>query len=196
MSSIKIGITEAEKEQYSKELTHNIKNGTVSTPDVAHAKHNGYLTDEHKNALLDDKTTKPGILDKLASDKDLHERILKHPNTDDTTLGNVAENSRDSKIHNDIMDHKNAGDNTLRGVARRSYDPEVHKAIVAHKNAADGALGAVAENSNDPKVHLAIANNQNAGNFTLGAVAENSNYPEVPEVPEVHKAIELKRKTL
>ena len=182
-----IGITEAEKDQYSKELTHNIKNGTVSTPDVAHAKHNGYLTDDHKNALLDDKTTKPGILDKLASDKDLHERILKHPNTDDTTLGEVAENSNDQEVHLAIAQHKNAEDKVLAEVGKKSNDPEVHMAILAHENIGDKALAAVAEKYKYPKLHKGILEHKNAGENALAAVAENSSDPEVHEKILAHK---------
>ena len=177
-----IDITKDEKTQYAKELSDNIKDGTVSSADVAHAKANNYLSNEHKKSLVINKNTNPDILSKLSSDSELHKEILKHPNVNKNTLSAVVKNSKDPEIHNKALMHPNVGVNTLNALSRYG-DKEIYKKILNHPKVEDSVISTIATKSRDPEIHKIIANHKNSGDLGLAAVSRNSNDP------EIHKSI-------
>ena len=170
-----IGITDAEKDQYSKELTHNIKNGTASDADVKHASAVGYLTDQHKKDLVSNENTSARILHTLAvSDPEVHKSIINHTNVGDNTLSEIVKKSNDPEVHKSIINHPNVGDSALHEIVKKSNDKEIHKAILNHPNVGDSALSEIVKKSDDPEVHKSIINHPNVGDSALHEIASHS----------------------
>ena len=155
-----------EKKEHLAKFEDKIKHGSATYEDIEHAHDNEFLNQKH---LKD---------------------IAGHPNTDASTLGEVAEKSDDPEVHKLLANHKNASSNTFRRVAEKSNDPEVHKAILNHPKVDDYVLNIVAAESNDPEVHKMILKHPKVDGNVLEAVAKKSNDPEVHKMILKHPKVD------
>ena len=182
-----IELPEEEKNQYSKELTHNIKNGTVSSEELSHAIEHKYYTNEHTNELLNNPKTKPENLTKLIGFNEKTEKtpLPQNPSLSDYLKHHNKINNNEEFLHK-IIKHPNVNSHVLSEVVKKSYDDKTLKMIKNHPLTDDNVLSKLANKSGtrwDTEHQKSLINHPKTGAKTLSTIAA------ITENPEIQKAI-------